>query len=77
MASTYVENNFVDVRIGNDTSSMKHICKSLDMHFISIKNHETEHVGTFLFQVRESLLYFQGRVPKLFYLQGRASSNIK
>ena len=58
---------------GYDTLSMKHICKSLDMNFISIKNIKCKFGKSsklIYFQVRESLFFlFSRNVPKLFYFK--------
>ena len=71
---TYVEKNFVEMRIDKWLFSSNKMYKSLDMNFISItkKKHEMEMWLLFYFQVRESLnIWVQGRVPKLFYFQER------
>ena len=39
---TSFQNNFVEMRIENDKLSINNISKSLDINFISIKNHEIQ-----------------------------------
>ena len=68
--NTYFENNFVEMRIENDYFSINKMYKSLDKHFISIKNEMERLYFLFSGKAIHKLVCFQVR-------EERDSSNIK
>ena len=68
----------------SDSFSINQIHKSLDVNFICVKKHEQDFTLNFVFRgmypkvcCKECTLnLFQGRYPKLFYVQERESSNL-